>query len=194
MRRHWFKEDQYPYFITNTIVDWINVFYYKNTINIIIDSFHHFQREREVDFIAFGIMPSHLHYIPFPRNPDYTISHMQRDFKKFTSKRIVESLQNSELILSPFFQRLSPKLEERVSILLTFERAGKIANQNFKVWFSDDKPEVILTEQFLRQKIEYIHNNPVQKGIVIHPWEYPYSSARNYFLDDESFFKVLKDW
>jgi hypothetical protein len=32
----------------------------------------------------------------------------------------------------------------------------------------------------MKQKIDYIHNNPVIEGIVEHPHEYLYSSARNY--------------
>ena len=36
--------------------------------------------------------------------------------------------------------------------------------------------------QFTLQKLNYIHNNPVKAGIVDHPEDYIYSSARNYAL------------
>jgi hypothetical protein len=41
----------------------------------------------------------------------------------------------------------------------------------------------VYTDSFLREKIEYIHNNPVRAGIVEQPEHYLYSSARNYAGD-----------
>ncbi len=43
------------------------------------------------------------------------------------------------------------------------------------------------------QKAEYIHYNPVRRGYVDQPEHWNYSSARNYFLDDDSIIKVKKD-
>jgi hypothetical protein len=43
-------------------------------------------------------------------------------------------------------------------------------------------------------KIKYIHNNPVEAGIVIKPEDFKYSSARNYFLDEQSVLYVEKSW
>lgn len=30
------------------------------------------------------------------------------------------------------------------------------------------------------QRLDYVHYNPVEAGLVIHPEDYPYSSARDY--------------
>jgi len=38
----------------------------------------------------------------------------------------------------------------------------------------------------LRQKIEYIHHNPVRRGYVDEAANWIYSSARNYLKDDPS--------
>lgn len=32
----------------------------------------------------------------------------------------------------------------------------------------------------MRQKIDYLHNNPVRAGVVDKSWEYLYSSSKNY--------------
>ena len=37
--------------------------------------------------------------------------------------------------------------------------------------------------KFTMQKIRYIHNNPVEAGLVMRPQDYPYSSARDYCGD-----------
>ena len=54
---------------------------------------------------------------------------------------------------------------------------------NKKIFLSsqDNQPKVIYTEAFAAQKLEYIHNNPVDAGIVEKAEEYIYSSARNYY-------------
>ena len=54
--------------------------------------------------------------------------------------------------------------------------------------------EVIQNVGMLRTKLEYIHNNPVQAGLVASPEEYKYSSARNYILGDHSIIEIFTDW
>jgi putative transposase len=41
-------------------------------------------------------------------------------------------------------------------------------------------PEWIQNEEMMRQKIEYIHQNPVERGYVDLAEHWRYSSARNY--------------
>ena len=45
---------------------------------------------------------------------------------------------------------------------------------------------MILNEEMLMQKIEYIHYNPVRHGLVDAPEHWRYSSSRNYLLNDHS--------
>lgn len=49
---------------------------------------------------------------------------------------------------------------------------------------------IILHPKFSIQKIEYIHNNPVVAGIVDHPADYIYSSARHYYGRDDGILDV----
>lgn len=53
---------------------------------------------------------------------------------------------------------------------------------------------MIFTEKFLRQKLNYIHRNPVGVGLVDDPAMYPYSSYRNYVHEDNSLIDIDKDW
>lgn len=61
---------------------------------------------------------------------------------------------------------------------------------DFQVWQEGFHPEQILNEKMLKQKIEYIHYNPVKRGFVTHPEHWLYSSARNYILDDHSIITI----
>jgi len=58
-------------------------------------------------------------------------------------------------------------------------------NRNYQFWQQDNQPKIIYTPHFAEQKLEYIHNNPVEAGIVEKAEEYIYSSARDYYYGKE---------
>ena len=62
-------------------------------------------------------------------------------------------------------------------------------DQKYKVWQNGYHAEQVYSQQFLKQKITYIHENPVQDRIVEQAEDYLYSSARNY-ADLESVLEV----
>ncbi len=68
-------------------------------------------------------------------------------------------------------------------MLKLFKEAGELnsRNTNFQFWKQDNEPKVIYTPDFAKQKLEYIHNNPADAGIVEKAEEYIYSSARDYY-------------
>ncbi len=47
------------------------------------------------------------------------------------------------------------------------------------------------SNKFIKQKVDYIHNNPVKAGLVDKPEEYLFSSARNY-ADMDGVIDVIK--
>ena len=53
-------------------------------------------------------------------------------------------------------------------------------SEKYKVWQDGNRPMVLFTNKFIWQKLNYIHNNAVEAGLVIKPEDYMYSSARNY--------------
>jgi REP element-mobilizing transposase RayT len=166
------------------------------TLKIILKSWEHFQKNRGIVFYAFMIMPSHLHYTVQPTDEKYSIVDMQRDFKKFTAKRILDGL-NYELEHGMFpvveaFKNRPLNREPAAELIQLFQKIGKYRNQSHKVWMSDEKPEAIHSEDFMIQKINYIHFNPVKSELVKEPQEYPFSSARNYYLEDDSLFTITK--
>ena len=67
-------------------------------------------------------------------------------------------------------------------MLNRFEFAGKYDSKikNHKFWQDGNEAKEIETPEFLDQKLDYIHQNPVTAEIVENPEDYLYSSARNY--------------
>ncbi len=64
--------------------------------------------------------------------------------------------------------------------LLAFHKARHKIDRVHQVWQEGSHPEQIQGEAMMRQKLEYIHNNPVARGYVDDPAHWRYSSARNY--------------
>ena len=58
-------------------------------------------------------------------------------------------------------------------------------NTNYQFWQQDNQPKIIYSPQFAVRKLEYIHNNPVEAGIVEKAEEYIYSSARDYYYEKQ---------
>ncbi len=58
------------------------------------------------------------------------------------------------------------------------------------MWQDAYHPQVIYTDDVCRQKLQYMHDNPVRKGFVERPESWFYSSARNYILNDCSVLKI----
>ena len=113
-------------------------------------------------------MPSHLHLLARAEG-NYSLSDILRDFKKFTSKAIIRQIINE------------PE-SRRDWMLEYFRKAGENLKgiTNYKFWQDGNHAEEISSNKFFDEKLDYIHNNPVEELIVENPEDYFFSSARNY--------------
>ncbi len=76
---------------------------------------------------------------------------------------------------------------------LEYHKVRHKTDRSFQLWQEGSQPKVIETEAMLRQKLEYIHNNPVKRGYVGDPTHWRVSIARNY-AGIESVVAVTTDW
>ena len=158
------------YFTTTTVVDWIDVFTRPIYKQIIIDSLTYCQKEKGLDIYAWVLMTNHLHMVVGVQDDKYNISDILRDFKKFTSKKIMACIEEN------------PEESRKVWMLDRFWFVGNNNKKikNLKFWQDGNNIEQIYSYEFFQQKVNYIHNNPVKQEIVEKPEDYLYSSARNY--------------
>ncbi|SHI38321.1 hypothetical protein SAMN04488513_101135 [Pseudozobellia thermophila] len=56
-------------------------------------------------------------------------------------------------------------------------------------WQHNNKPIELWSNKVIKQKIDYIHNNPVEAGFVTNAIDWKYSSARNY-AEDQTVLKI----
>lgn len=161
-------EHDKPYFLTLTVVSWIDVFTRKNHKLAIVKSLQYCQQNKGLEIFAWCLMPSHLHLIA-RSNGENILSDILRDFKKYTSRKII-----GQIIEQP---------ESRREWMLNhFEYAGKYLKsiKKYKFWQSGSHAEIIYSSKFFYNKLHYIHRNPVMEMIVSKEEDYLFSSARNY--------------
>jgi putative transposase len=103
---------------------------------------------------------------------------MQR-FKSYSAKQIIAYLE----------QRQAANMLE---LLALFKRAHK-TESTYQVWEEGNHPQLIESEEVMRQKLDYIHQNPVKRGYVDLPEHWRYSSARNY-AGQEGLIEVVRAW
>jgi REP element-mobilizing transposase RayT len=169
-----FSDEHYAYFVTWTLVDWLHLFDKNPYRQIVLDSLNYLRTEKKTQLNAFVIMSSHIHAILWPEI-GINLSDITRDFKHFTSHKISKEAekQNTTEVLKIIKKARNANRAQDVS--------------KYQVWQEGSHPEAIFTEKFARQKMDYIHMNPVKAGLVGTADEWPYSNARAYLLGEETY-------
>ena len=169
MNGHKITNQNHVHFITPTIVGWIDVFTRKVYKDIIIDSLKFCIKNKGLSVHAYVIMSNHLHLVVSAKE-GFQLSNILRDFKRHTSKAIItEILTNSN----------ESRQEWMLKLFKYFAKYNK-NNTTHQLWKRDNHPAELPYNNWIKQKIDYIHINPVRAGIVETPEDYVYSSAKNY--------------
>ncbi len=157
-----FHETAYPYFVTCTIQEGINLFSDPLLVQIVLDSLEFIQNSKAVKLYAYVIMENHLHAIMQSDKPSEDL----QSFKSFTAKKIIESLEKRgrKYLLKKL--RFYKKLHKHQS--------------KYQVWQEGAHPKQIDSLEKMVRTLSYIHNNPVKAGFVDDPVHWRYSSARDY--------------
>ena len=160
--RYRIYDSSVPHFVTCTVVNWLPLFANPAVVDIVLNSIRHLQSSVDLRVHGYVIMENHLHLIA--SCPD--LGGALASFKSFTARRIAERL-----------------LEDgkggalREMIFAARDRSGPRRHQ---VWEEGVHPQQIAGEAMLRQKLDYMHSNPVRRGYVDDPTAWVNSSARNY--------------
>jgi len=169
------------YFITITTVGWIDVFTRLSQKELLVASLRHCQDEKGLEIYAYCIMSNHIHML-CAASDGKILADIIRDFKKYTSKKIIKTiLEQSESRrewMLAYFQKSCSHLKRA---------------QRYKVWQDGYHAEIVYSNKFIKEKVTYIHQNPVKAKIVANAEDYIFSSARNY-ADSPSEIEVIKTY
>jgi len=123
-------------------------------------------------------MANHFHMI-VKRAEDKTISEIVGNLKRYTARQI---------------GRLDAGPDIQETICRARRATARESGKGSALWKPRFDSLVISSEDILRQKIEYIHNNPVRKGLVEEPWQWRYSSASAYGGREDILIPVDSEW
>ena len=151
------------------VVGWVDVFTRKEYRDIFIESLEYCQKNKGLRLFGWCLMSNHFHMICCA-DDGYEMSGILRDLKKFTSKEILKAIEKN------------PQESRKEWMLATFKNAGEHNgnNKKYQFWRQDNMPVELFSPVAMDRKLDYIHNNPVEAGIVERPEEYIYSSAKFY--------------
>ncbi|MCO6499858.1 MAG: transposase [Vicingus serpentipes] len=167
-RKYKFKDQSKPYFVTFTVVNWIDLFTRKEYTEVLIDSIKFCQKEKGLIVYAWVVMPSHVHMIIGTRSKE--MQNTLRDLKSYTSRKLKEEIKSH------------PQESRKEWLIWMFERAGKKNgnNSNWQLWQQDNQPIELWDNYMIDNKLNYLHQNPVNARIVNNAEDYVYSSAADY--------------
>ncbi len=165
-------ETEYPYFLTCTIVGWLPVFTRPEAVQILFDCWRFLQQNRDFGYV---ILENHLHLIASAPQ----LANAMKSFKMYTARQLIELLERhaAEMLL---WQLRAHKLRRKTK-------------SEYQVWQEGSKPKQIGGHEVMRQKLDYMHNNPVKRGYVDDPLHWRYSSARDY-AGRAGLVEVVMDW
>jgi REP element-mobilizing transposase RayT len=158
------------YFITMSAVARAQIFKRDVIKRILVDALNTGRILGRFELFAFVIMPNHMHWI-IRCGEGQTPATIVRDYKKATDFLIIRHYQM-----------------ERATAALDFLSAAAPIGQEYAVWQDEFQAKNVFSPEFLREKLTYIHHNPLQPHwqLAGAPDLYIWSSARYYSGDGQS--------
>ena len=177
-RNYKFHNPEGLYFISFATVFWVDVFVRKTYFDCIVENLNICIDKKGLEIYSWCIMPSHVHLVF--KSTIQKPQDLMRDFKSFTSKELIKLINENQE-------------ESRKEWLINSFKKAALQKSNayqHQFWQHDNHPIELWTAAVIDQKINYIHDNPVEAGFVEKPHEYLYSSARDY-ADIRGLVKVI---
>lgn len=174
-----FNENSYAHFVTTKT--WHDHQLFRNAIycDIVVDSLHFYSKWYHYELIAYCVMPDHVHIIiqwDAEKHIALTISKIIQSIKSHSAKAIVayQSTGRRKLSLSPF--SVASKGSRLPNDYAWIDRGNVHTPSTHRIWQPSFYDFNIYNEKKLRQKIEYIHWNPIRAGLCRLPEEWLWSS------------------
>jgi REP element-mobilizing transposase RayT len=147
----------------------VPVFRSDKACQLFVEALAETRRRFPLKLIGYVVMPDHTHLIINPVNRD--ISAVMNSLKSAVARKIIDWLKE--------FNHASSL---RKLALETPQKRG----HTHSVWQKDFSSIDLWSPKFIRQKLNYIHLNPVRAGLCKHPAEWRWSSYRAYLPHESS--------
>ncbi len=160
-RRSW-NEAGHAHFLTYSCYHRLPLLTRDRVRRWVVDAFEATRRDLDVELWAYVIMPEHVHVLLCPHEADYEMRRILVGLKRPVSDAAREYLEHMED--DKWLDRLSVEYPSRR--VFRFWQPGGGFDRN------------IFREKAVPAIMDYIHANPVRRGLVEQPTDWPWSSAR----------------
>jgi putative transposase len=129
------------YFVTLTVVNWIDVFTRRLYNDFVVQNLQWCQQHKNLNIYSYVIMTNHIHMVANVTNG--SLGNVLRDFKTFTSKELLKLITNNE------------QESRRDWMLKSFEKAGKYnpLNINNQFWQNGNYPVLLYSPAVIVENI-----------------------------------------
>jgi len=163
-----------PHFVTLTVLHWIPVFTRPETVNILLESLKFLSKDG-LKVFAYVVLENHCHFILQSPALDRDIAR----YKSYTARALIQYLDQHNI--------------RQILEQLAFYKKAHKNDRAYQFWQEGVHPEWIQSDEMMKQKIDYIHHNPVKRGYVDQAEYWRYSSARDY-AGQSGLLEVCRQW
>lgn len=176
-----FVNPESVYFVTATVVDWVDVFTRNLYREILLDSFRFCQQNQGLQIHAWVLMPNHFHMIcSFVDGNEPGM--VFKNIKSFTAIKIIDAIINNS------------KESRKNWMLDIFEDHGKRNKNNYRFQFWQLENHPVLLDHYsdsYKQRLNYLHENPVRAGFVTMSHHWLYSSAIDFYTNEKGLLDLV---
>ena len=199
----------HAHFVTTNINRFMPLFVVHDFCQILLDNINFYRRKHEFKLLGYVINLDHFHAVFYPQQ-DVSIRRIMQDIKRYTAKQILERLGKYPTTWEDLGGLIVPleRLRKahrsparrclrnlRVPALLDFQVAKpRTKGQEHQVWQESFYDFNVYSDKKLREKLTYMHNNPVAWLLTDDAGDYLYSSCRDYFGSGGDDLSIEVDW
>jgi putative transposase len=129
----------------------------------LVEAIDEARRKHRFDLWAWVIMPEHVHLLIYPREPQYRTASILTAIKRPVGERAIAYLVDRK---STFLERLT--VRTKIRTYHRFWQAGPGYDHN------------VCESGTAHRVVQYIHENPVRRGLAAHVEDWYWSSARDW--------------
>ncbi len=172
--RYKITHPELPHFITLTVLHWIPVFTRPEIVSILLESLRFLSKDG-LKVYAYVVLENHCHLVVQSNALDRDIAR----YKSYTAKQMIQYLSKNNI--------------RQILEQLAFYKKAHKNDRAYQFWQEGVHPELIQNDEIMKQKVDYIHLNPVKRGYVDKAEDWRYSSARNY-SGQQGLLEVCTQW
>ena len=143
-------------------MEWLPVFTTRACCDILAQSLVYCQSHKGLQIYAWVILDNHFHAILAGPELAKTVAAIKRHTAKLLRDQV--QTEGREWLLRRW----------------RFYCAGHKTNSEYQIWQEGFHPQELSSDEAMLQKLDYLHYNPVARGLISMPEHWRYSSAHEW--------------